>query len=801
MTLTALDLTNWAPAALAGLWRASWQGALVIALVWLISRPVLGLPAWARSWLWRLVMLKLLLLVVWPWPLEVPVLAYEPGDLNPFADQGPVPVLVEIPGHSTLGGQTTSPPPAEQPPVGWAASVSVPVALGALWVAGVAGIVILLTSRAHGARRWRRDCTLVKDPVILSLCESLAGQLGLYQPPVLLASRRCDSPVVFGALRTSVVLPARLVEHPDTVRLRMILGHELAHVVRGDLLWNWLATLAWAVFFFHPLVWIALRELRLSQELACDAKAIELQSASPADYGRLLVELADHARVAPNMLVTIGVVESFEFLKRRLRAMTHLHANPRWAKPVSLAFLCIAVAGLLPWKLVAQTAEPAEEAAPPVQGPAARSVAPGRARAASRPAGRMVPAVAAARPAGRMVPAMAASMPAVQPPLASTTSGQYTINAIGVRWVDSAQVALVRNGFPVQANAMVPGNSRVAGAASPGGGGGRNGGGGGGGGDGAASARGGRLEAPNLVVDLQVAGQDQKQKELACVLVGKVAAKDERGRDISSPELPAHLQMELRGMTYPRGSGCAAVHLKVPEKDAKAIESLAGTLLVADARVRRASFTLGEEGKSVRAGGATFELQALDSGPEGFAAELTVTTPVRTESAGSSPRRPGGLPRLEVLLEDSEGKLHASTGGSGGGGGGSGGASGGSAVGGFSTGGGAVPAVAAGGRRRGLDFAPPTPGGGGPAGGGGAGGGSAVGGSAGGRSGGGAGFGGAPGAPARAGNAPAVMETKGRYEFAALPAGVTAKRLVCSTTELISEPRPVEFELKNLRLP
>ena len=45
------------------------------------------------------------------------------------------------------------------------------------------------------------------------------------------------------------------------------------------------------------------------------------------------------------------------------------------------------------------------------------------------------------------------------------------------------------------------------------------------------------------------------------------------------------------------------------------------------------------------------------------------------------------------------------------------------------------------------------------------------------------------------------METKDRYEFAALPTGVTAKRLVCSTTELISEPRPVEFELKNLRLP
>ena len=51
------------------LWTACWQGALVIALVWLVCRSLPRLSPSARCWLWWLACLKLLLGLVPVTPL------------------------------------------------------------------------------------------------------------------------------------------------------------------------------------------------------------------------------------------------------------------------------------------------------------------------------------------------------------------------------------------------------------------------------------------------------------------------------------------------------------------------------------------------------------------------------------------------------------------------------------------------------------------------------------------------------------------------------------------------------------
>src|SRR5438128_11250513 len=58
----------WVPA----LWRASWQGGLVIGLVWLLDRLLPRLAPDTRCWLWRLACLKLLLALAWSAPAQPP---------------------------------------------------------------------------------------------------------------------------------------------------------------------------------------------------------------------------------------------------------------------------------------------------------------------------------------------------------------------------------------------------------------------------------------------------------------------------------------------------------------------------------------------------------------------------------------------------------------------------------------------------------------------------------------------------------------------------------------------------------
>jgi beta-lactamase regulating signal transducer with metallopeptidase domain len=72
------------------------------------------------------------------------------------------------------------------------------------------------------------------------------------------------SPWLEGIHAPAIIFPRSLLAACSRRELRLMLAHELAHLKRRDLQWGWLATAAHALFFFHPLVWIAGGEWRPS---------------------------------------------------------------------------------------------------------------------------------------------------------------------------------------------------------------------------------------------------------------------------------------------------------------------------------------------------------------------------------------------------------------------------------------------------------------------------------------------------------------------------------------------------------
>src|SRR4030095_8476680 len=104
--------------------------------------------------------------------------------------------------------------------------------------------------------------------------EGLCRRFGVRRPITLLVTKACDRPYVLGVIHPAIILPAELLAKSDRAGLRAVLAHEIAHVHRKDLLWNWLPAVAHALFFFCPLVWLANREWQLTQEIACDEMAV-----------------------------------------------------------------------------------------------------------------------------------------------------------------------------------------------------------------------------------------------------------------------------------------------------------------------------------------------------------------------------------------------------------------------------------------------------------------------------------------------------------------------------------------------
>lgn len=386
---------------LSRLLATSVQAAILVAAIWALCRWLPALPAATRCRLWWLVGAQTVLGLLWAGALHLPVLPAAPAQTAVAAAALPA-VSLQAAGAATAT-TAASPHATTQQAAASAAPLSWAQALVALWMAGVL-LGALRSGHAYRAsRRLVRASTPCTDAALLGALRLAAEAHGLRQPPQLRLSAQIDSPQLIGPWRPALLLPARRLAAMHADDLDMALTHELVHLQRRDLWWGLLPALAQHLFFFHPLVHLAVREYALAREAACDAAVVAGHRHCRHNYARLLVQLG----VAPRPAAGVASASpSFVSLKRRLLMLQSTASFSRLG--AGLITAAIALAGVMPLRLVAKPA-PANAAAVAV--PAAAPVA-AAAPAAAAPSAKATSIVASvlARPA----PAAPASPP--EPP-------------------------------------------------------------------------------------------------------------------------------------------------------------------------------------------------------------------------------------------------------------------------------------------------------------------------------------------------------------------------------------------------
>jgi beta-lactamase regulating signal transducer with metallopeptidase domain len=144
---------------------------------------------------------------------------------------------------------------------------------GMLLLFWVAGAVISIARLASGLLQLARGTTRAKQIVGASwrgCCAEICGALKIARPVRLMDSGSpVTIPLTWGMFRPVVMLPANSSKWPETQR-RAVLLHELAHVARYDWFLQSCGELARSLYWFHPLAWMAARNLRRESERACD---------------------------------------------------------------------------------------------------------------------------------------------------------------------------------------------------------------------------------------------------------------------------------------------------------------------------------------------------------------------------------------------------------------------------------------------------------------------------------------------------------------------------------------------------
>ncbi|MFK7819344.1 MAG: M56 family metallopeptidase, partial [Planctomycetaceae bacterium] len=166
-----------------------------------------------------------------------------------------------------------------------------PVWIAAFYCCGVLLMALRLCAAVIGSHRLRRCCKVV-TPLVTASLERQAKRLGLARLPAVRLCDRLAVPVVVGAIRPLIMLPASVVTGLSTSELESVLLHELAHIRRFDHLLIVVQRLAETVLFFHPVTWYLSRVLNTERENCCD-DIVLAAGVSRCAYASLLCKIAE----------------------------------------------------------------------------------------------------------------------------------------------------------------------------------------------------------------------------------------------------------------------------------------------------------------------------------------------------------------------------------------------------------------------------------------------------------------------------------------------------------------------------
>jgi uncharacterized protein (TIGR03435 family) len=235
----------------------------------------------------------------------------------------------------------------------------------ALMLAGLLARLGIALWRLRGIRR-----TAVPWMEGQAMADALARDAGIGRRIDIVVHESVAAPMTFGVRQPVIALPID-AERWHAQPLRHALIHELEHVRRGDWPIHLMAQAVCALYWVHPLAWVAARRMCLEAERACDDAV--LHDAEGAAYAEQLVTLA--RRLVKRDPVAVLSMAARSDLSTRVRAV--LDANQaRGRAGVVFALLvvsCAAVCTLLLSPLQAVSVSAARTAAAPLQAPATTS--------------------------------------------------------------------------------------------------------------------------------------------------------------------------------------------------------------------------------------------------------------------------------------------------------------------------------------------------------------------------------------------------------------------------------------------
>ena len=142
-------------------------------------------------------------------------------------------------------------------------------------------------------------------------------------------------------------MPIHLISDYHETDVRYILLHELQHYKHKDSLANYLMILTAILYWFNPIIWYALKEMRNDREIACDTSVLKmLDECDYEKYGNTLINFAEKISSSPFPFAA-GLGGNIKQIRRRIISIAS-YKNPSFhKKAIGIITFMLITAGII----------------------------------------------------------------------------------------------------------------------------------------------------------------------------------------------------------------------------------------------------------------------------------------------------------------------------------------------------------------------------------------------------------------------------------------------------------------------
>jgi beta-lactamase regulating signal transducer with metallopeptidase domain len=291
----------------------------------------------------------------------------ERGPSSPFPDTRALNRITNTPlgtRYSVLTPRVIDPGNA-QPLSGARRALATLPLLPLVWLVGFIAVIGWLAIGRFRLRRIAATSWPLDDSDWTNILDDERRDAGVEKHILLCSSSVVSTPLTWGWRAPVILLPEDALDWPEAHR-RIVLRHELAHIARSDSLSQLVAGFVCALYWFHPLAWMAERRLRAECERACDDNVVSLGTPA-AEYAAHLLEVARSARAlgAPGFL-SVAMARPSQLEGRLLAVLNESRrrvALSRAARPAAAVLSALVLIPLAAFRAVPKGDQPGSPAA------------------------------------------------------------------------------------------------------------------------------------------------------------------------------------------------------------------------------------------------------------------------------------------------------------------------------------------------------------------------------------------------------------------------------------------------------